>query len=352
MAGGFDHFGGRAGFLVFGNDGGFVGNMGSQMDRAVWVSLMLTSYESLNGVLSAGNQAEFIARMESDYMWDTFGFGVGGQGKTEADFIYLLNFNGDLTARGQTKTGDTLRWDIDGTITVDNEMPAHVLGAGAGILTVTSTDGWEGVINWQINSTNLNLTCPKFNFPNANVFYISGNNFSGLLDISLLTSATDIWFHVNPLLTSFIGATSSANILRFIGESCGMTGTFDISGYSGMGGLFSLGDNPLTNIILPNSSQTFNTFYLSACPNLNIIGFTTLVNLTQSSADIAFISDNYTAAEINEMLVMLDNMSTIGFTCTISCGGTNAAPDAVSGGFNGLAAKASLIAKGRTVNTN
>ena len=37
---------------------------------------------------------------------------------------------------------------------------------------------------------------------------------------------------------------------------------------------------------------------------------------------------------------------------TFSIGTNNAAPDAVSGGFDGLAAKALLISKGRTVNTN
>jgi hypothetical protein len=324
------------------------------MTPSAWAALMLISYESIHGTLGATEQAELVARLEDTYLYDTFGYGVGGQEKTVADFIYLLNISGDITARTLVKSGDTLRWDIDGTVTVQDDLPNHTLGAGAGIITFTSTDGWSGVTEFNLVSDNFILKCPKFNFPNATVFYVAGNNFAGLQDISLMTSATDIWFHINPLLTSFIGATSSANITQLRGHTCGFTGTFDISGYSGLGGYFECGVNPYTNIILPSSSQTFTEFYLNVCPNLGVIDFSPLTNLTESNnVIIQFISNGHTAAEMNEMLDTLDNMSTGGFTGrTISAAGSNAAPDGSSGGFDGLAAVTSLTSKGFTVTVN
>lgn len=60
-----------------------------------------------------------------------------------------------------------------------------------------------------------------------------------------------------------------------------------------------------------------------------------------------------TAAVVNKILADLDAISVAGYTSrSITINGTNAAPDSSSGGFDGLAAKASLQAKAFTVNTN
>ena len=60
-----------------------------------------------------------------------------------------------------------------------------------------------------------------------------------------------------------------------------------------------------------------------------------------------------TAAEVNENLVKMDTVATLGFTGgVIDIGGSNAAPDNSSGGLDGVAAAASLVTKGKTVNTS
>jgi len=61
--------------------------------------------------------------------------------------------------------------------------------------------------------------------------------------------------------------------------------------------------------------------------------------------------NQWSAAEVNEMLVKYDTISVgsfVGRTIQIS---NNAIPDSTSGGFDGVAAVASLQAKGFTVTT-
>ena len=58
-----------------------------------------------------------------------------------------------------------------------------------------------------------------------------------------------------------------------------------------------------------------------------------------------------TAAHINEILVRADAAGAVNGLLNVS-GGTNAAPDGSSGGFDGLTARANLIGKGWTVTTN
>lgn len=73
-----------------------------------------------------------------------------------------------------------------------------------------------------------------------------------------------------------------------------------------------------------------------------------------SSATTLFRADNNqltNPAHINEILVRFDLAGVVNATINIS-GGTNAAPDGTSGGFDGITAKANLIGKGCTVTTN
>ena len=61
--------------------------------------------------------------------------------------------------------------------------------------------------------------------------------------------------------------------------------------------------------------------------------------------------NNWSAAIVNQVLHELNIGTTSGFTGrSISIGGTNADPDATSGGYDGLTAKANLEAKGIIVN--
>jgi len=150
-----------------------------------WADDMLASYRTLNPEQAAwfdgagsAVETELLARLQpGEYLHTTFG--PSGQNKAVCDFVYVWQTSGDITSRIITKSGDTLRWDIDGTATNQNDLPAHTLGAGAGVLTVSSTDGWSGVTNFQIWGNSLSGVAPSWDFPNVAKFYIHVNSFSG-----------------------------------------------------------------------------------------------------------------------------------------------------------------------------
>lgn len=62
-----------------------------------------------------------------------------------------------------------------------------------------------------------------------------------------------------------------------------------------------------------------------------------------------FEGNGWSAAIVNHVLADIDSITVAGFTGNINIGGTNADPDTTSGGYDGVAARNSLIAKGRTV---
>ena len=166
-----------------------------------WGDLMLTSYKTLNPEQAIwleatpdgqDAQVELWQRFQNGgYLQSTFGH------KTECDFLYLLKAAGNLTGRDVQKTGDTLRWDVDGSVYTQNNIPSH---SNASIVTVSSTDGWGGITKFFIEDNPLSGGCPRFAFNNCtelNIrdsglgyslpnfqmpltgFSCRGNNFSG-----------------------------------------------------------------------------------------------------------------------------------------------------------------------------
>lgn len=168
-----------------------------------WPDLMLASYKARNPQQAAwldSNptiQTEFLARLSAPagYLYTTFG--PAGQNKAVCDFVYLFRTTGNITTRTNTKSGAALRWNVDGTVYVQTNLPTHTLGAGAGIVTVSSTDGWSGVTIFDLNTNNFD--CP---FPQSIVtamtglqqFYINRNQFSGTWTVAL--PATLLYFYI------------------------------------------------------------------------------------------------------------------------------------------------------------
>lgn len=95
--------------------------------------------------------------------------------------------------------------------------------------------------------------------------------------------------------------------------------------------------NGTINVILATSNTAFTS-----------MSFGTTDFATMTSCNIS--SNALNAATINEMLVLIDGDGNTGGTFT-SNGGTNAAPDGSSGGFDGTTAKSNLIANSWTVTT-
>jgi hypothetical protein len=180
-------------------------------------------------------------------------------------------------------------------------------------------------------------------------------DLTGNIDISGFSGfAGGLAVYNNPNLTSVTNPTSSGIITGYNVDSCNITGTLDVSGLSGLGGAFDAGGNVnLTKINNPTSTQTFSAYRAASC-DLGYFSLLTLTNLTESNnVDINLSNNSMTVIEVNHYLEDFDTLSTGAFTGrTINIAGTNAAPDGSSGGFDGLTAKANLIAKGFTVTTN
>jgi hypothetical protein len=175
-------------------------------------------------------------------------------------------------------------------------------------------------------------------------------SLTGNLDISMIDVVAFEVFQ-NPLLTSITNPVSAQVMTTYSAYSCNLTGTLDVSTLTGLGGGFLAYNNPLlTSITNPASAQVFNNYSAFSC-DLGYIDFTTLPNMTNvNNAIIQLQGNSMTAEEVNHILVDLDTISNGLFTGrSINIAGTNAAPDAVSGGFDGSAAVTSLVAKGFTV---
>ena len=167
--------------------------------RGRWENRMLASYKALNPVqatwLTANPdiEAEFLSRLSSGYLYNTFG--PGGQDKSVCDFVMLWTTSGDLGSSSVTKSGAALRWDIDGAVTVQDNLPAHTKGAGAGIITVSTTDGWAGLTRWETNTNPLNSPIPAFvGFTSLTHLHLYNTSVTGSVEpLAALTSLTQLY---------------------------------------------------------------------------------------------------------------------------------------------------------------
>lgn len=188
---------------------------------------------------------------------------------------------------------------------------------------------------------------------------VNGCNLKGILDLSCFTSFgtnASIQFYNNPLLKGVVlAATISGAIGTFSAYNCDLTGILDLSMVTFNSTQFSLTvyDNEnLTEIILPSNGKilSINAY---RC-NLSYINIKDIPNGTDKAYMSIALQDNaMTAAEVNRILAEVDSVSVSGYASrSLRLTGTNAAPDSSSGGYDGLAAKASLQSKGFIVYTN
>jgi hypothetical protein len=196
------------------------------LTAAQWAEQMLASYRALNPEQApwfdgagAFAQTELQERLApGGYLNDTFG--PSGQNKTTCDFVYLLYTTGNIVSRPITKTGATIRWNIDGTIYNQNDLPSHTKGAGAGVVTLSSTDGWSGVIEFRIFINSFSGNCPLFVFPNVATFRIEVNSFSGNCPDFAFPNLAVFWIQANSFsgivagTISFVAGTSNLKTIE------------------------------------------------------------------------------------------------------------------------------------------
>jgi hypothetical protein len=181
------------------------------------------------------------------------------------------------------------------------------------------------------------------------IYSLQTNNLSGTFDASTLTGLGGAFaLSANTLLVGFTGGISSQTFSQFDIDSCDLFGTLVISGYTGLAGLVRFQNNSsLTGITFPASSGSITTLWFDACD----MGYTDMTNLTLASTiDFRCQNNSMTTAEVNHILVDLDATLPGAGTGTIQMAGTNGAPD---GGppHDGATAKANLIVAGYTVTT-
>lgn len=226
-----------------------------------------------------------------------------------------------------------------------------------GVLDMSGLSG--GVRNLQLqnnaNLTGLTLAATITQPADGIVFRVEDCNLTGALDLSAMVRLGGIvWLNNNPNLTGVTFPSSTVQINDLDLSGCGLTGTIDVSPLNLASEVSFQNNTVLTAITNPSNSNTFSVYTCSGCSALGFVDMTPLSGLFDSaSCNSNFFNCGMTAAEVNEMLVDYDTNSSGAISGRIlTLTGTNAAPDATSGGFDGLAAKASLISKGYTVNTN
>ena len=179
----------------------------------------------------------------------------------------------------------------------------------------------------------------------------------GVVDLShsAFSSLTSVDLSSNSLLTSVLFPASISGILNNLSiYYTGIVGTLDLSMFTNFTSTASLSlysNLSLTGVTFAGSvSGILKYLYMYANSNF---GYVNLSNLNTSLSYLQWILNNngWNAAIVNQTLSVIDSISVSGFLGQkIYIGGTNAAPDSSSGGFDGIAAKNSLIAKGFTVN--
>lgn len=210
------------------------------------------------------------------------------------------------------------------------------------------------------NVTSLSL--PEFN-ANMDNIRLQNIGISGPIDLGITSSICDDLFisGITNLTELTFGSTTGITTqwLNIIGSN---TTTLDLSkihiNYSPnfySQSQLGISNNPnlttLTNIGV--STGKLISINISNNPNLGYVDFSNIGGIsTSTAARVHLDNNNWDAATINQVLVVLDSKTTLASSGRIfSVIGTispNSYPDSSSGGFDGLAAKASLQAKNVT----
>lgn len=191
-----------------------------------------------------------------------------------------------------------------------------------------------------------------------NGLHIYSTGITGTLDLSKFSSFTslgDIRLYSNPSMTGITWASSItgtfANIYIY---STGITGTLDLSKFTtftATAQVYLNNNASVTGVNFPAStiSGFVRTLRLYSCTALGYVNLSTLrTGVNSLSWDLR--NNGWTAAIVNQVLVNTDSISASGNTGrSIQIGGTNADPDTTSGGYDGTAARTSLIGKGFVV---
>lgn len=191
-------------------------------------------------------------------------------------------------------------------------------------------------------------------------------NLTGTLDMSKFTAFASVsvifYVHQNPKVSGVIFAnTITGTFLQVRVHDTGVIGVLDLRMFKAFsaGAYFMANKNPYVTQVLLADSITGSTFlnpYFYTNPLMTYIDVFGLPNGFNSinNCFMLFNGSALPTSVVNKILYDINSKSVSGYSNRILAlnSGTNAAPDTTSGGYDGLAAKAALIAKGISVSTN
>jgi len=310
-------------------------------------TLDLTGLEGINGNINVFN---------NDFNQIDFPTTSGNVDKVQVnsnDINVNLDFSGMTYAAGAEFICNTNLNLPSITFPTTGVSIINVTAFSCGLTTVdfSPMTNLSGKLDIGFNNSLATATFPA----TANVFDDVDFNSCAFItfDISNLTGLSGFFsIAQNSGLTTLTVPASTGLFTGFEANGCALT-TLDLSPLTNLGGDVMLSSNGMTTLTLTANTNTFINLELfsNALPYINLTGFTNMMEINNGNYE--FQNNAWTAAEINQMLVDADTMTTGGFTGRVWQGdGTNAAPDTTSGGFNGSAAKTNLIGKGFTVITN
>ena len=205
------------------------------------------------------------------------------------------------------------------------------------------------------NSYNLNeiggYDCPLLTDINISAFNVGNQtptNTQPVIDLHDCTSLSGL------TLPSVVKSGQT----HFSVHDCNLSGSLDLSNYTGLMKFDVSQNSGLTSLLLPTtiSTQTLTDSTLFSNPSqkvfqanqcdLGYVDFKPMSGVTLNGSSTIYLqNNNMTTGEVNHILD--DFVTTTWDSVTLDISGTNSAPDSSSGGYDGVAALSTLIGGSR-----
>lgn len=177
-------------------------------------------------------------------------------------------------------------------------------------------------------------------------------NLQGELDLSMLDKFSNwatINFLSNPITSVVFASSITGNFAAIDFSGCELDGTLDLTGIE-VAELYLTGNSSLDGLVIDSTSIYFLDAYYC---NLGYVDLRSFKINIHPGAQINLEDNLMTAAEVNHILADLNSIAVYSTNMrSVLIGGSNEAPDTTSGGYDGVAAKAALIAKNVSVSSN
>ena len=322
------------------------------ISNAAFSSLANLFLQTNSGLTSVVFPATFSVSMNQLYLYS-----IGISGVLDLSMITAFSSSGALRLDGNSAmTGVTFASSITGTMSLINIYSTGITGT----LDLSKFTAFtsSASIHVAMNPSMTGVTFASSITGTFSTIYAYNSVITGTLDLSMFaafTSSANISIDRNSAMTGVTFANSITGTMSLISiYSTGITGTFDLSkftAYTSTATVYLNNNTSMTGVTFPASTITgfIRSLRLYSNTSLGYVNLTTL-RTGVASLNWELQSNGWTAAIVNRILVDIDGISTSGFTGrVINIGGTNADPDSSSGGYDGTAARNSLISKGFTV---